>query len=135
MYFIRRKIAKIKTQGTKWEYAIWFRKRIFIRGSCFFPNQLFWIIFWKLNRSEMIEILGDAIQYIVWKHSCLSYFEVTVIEALFHYLQRLNKVSLGRLFSKMPMFYLRRSRCITFTRLQFNIDVLGCFFFNFFFLK
>lgn len=31
----------------------------------FSPNQLFWIIFWKLNRSEMIEILGDAIQYIV----------------------------------------------------------------------
>lgn len=31
---------------------------------------------------------------------CLSNFEVSVIEALFRYLWRLNKVSLGRLFSK-----------------------------------
>lgn len=37
---------------------------------------------------------------------CLSNFEVTVIEALFRYLWRLNKVSLGRLFSK-------KSRCCT----------------------
>lgn len=41
------------------------RGSLFEALGFFFPNQLFWIIFWKLNRSEMIEILGDAIQYIV----------------------------------------------------------------------